>query len=56
MTISSKLLDILACPACKKKLNYEADNNRFTCKSCLLAFPIVDEIPVLLVSEAEKTK
>ena len=56
MTIFNELLDKLACPVCKKKLNYESDNNRLTCKTCLLAFPIVDEIPVLLVSEAEKTK
>ena len=56
MAISNDLLDKLACPVCKKKLNYESDNNRLTCKLCLLAFRIVDEIPVLLVSEAEKTK
>jgi len=56
MTISDDLLDKLACPVCKNKLNYESDNNRLACKICLLAFPIVDEIPVLLVSEAEKTK
>ena len=56
MTISNELLDKLACPVCKKRLNYERDNDRLTCKNCLLAYPIVDEIPVLLVSEAEKTK
>jgi len=56
MTISDELLDKLACPACKNKLNYESDSNRLACKICLLAFPIIDEIPVLLVSEAEKTK
>jgi len=56
MTISNDLLDKLACPVCKKKLNYESEYNRLTCKKCFLAYPIVDEIPVLLVSEAEKTK
>ena len=56
MTISDDLLHKLACPVCKNKLNYESDNNRLACKICLLAFPIVDEIPVLLVGEAKKTK
>ena len=56
MTISDDLLDKLACPVCKKNLDYESENNRLTCKICLLAFPIVDEIPVLLVSEGKKTK
>ena len=56
MAISNELLDKLACPVCKKKIVYEPANNRLTCRNCLLAYPIIDEIPVLLVSEAEKTK
>ncbi len=56
MTISDDLLHKLACPVCKTKLKYESNNNRLACKICLLAFPIINEIPVLLVGESEKTK
>lgn len=56
MNIPEKLLEKLACPACKQKLRYQEKNNRLVCDNCLLAYPIVDEIPVLLVSEAEKIK
>jgi len=54
--LSEQLLDKLACPTCKNKLEYEEKNNRLICRNCMLGFPIVDEIPVLLAAEAEKVK
>jgi len=52
--IDEKLLDILVCPACKTKVVREGD--RLVCRnpSCGLRYPIRDDIPVMLVEEAEK--
>ncbi|MEA3367598.1 MAG: Trm112 family protein [Planctomycetota bacterium] len=52
--IDEKLLDILVCPACKTKVVREGD--RLVCQnpSCGLRYPIRDDIPVMLVEEAEK--
>ena len=49
-----KLLEILVCPACKTKVVREGD--RLVCQnaSCGLRYPIRDDIPVMLIDEAEK--
>ncbi|KPL04077.1 MAG: tetraacyldisaccharide 4'-kinase [candidate division Zixibacteria bacterium SM23_73_2] len=49
-----KLLEILACPQCKKKLDYHSDEEKLVCKSCGLKYRIEDDIPVLIIDEAEK--
>jgi len=56
MTLTPQLLEKLACPACKNKLDYEDKNKRLICRKCLLGFPLIDGIPVLLTSGAEKLK
>jgi uncharacterized protein YbaR (Trm112 family) len=56
MTLSPILLEKLACPACKNKLDYDEPNSRLVCRKCLLSYRIENEIPVLLVEEAEKLK
>lgn len=53
MTLSQELLDILVCPKCKGPLLYQQNNNRLLCKTCHLAYPVRDGIPVLLIDEAE---
>jgi len=52
--IDEKLLEILVCPACKTKVCLTGD--RLVCQnpSCGLRYPVRDDIPVMLVSEAEK--
>ena len=50
--MDKKLLDILACPLCKGKLVYLKDAKELICKADRLAFPIRDDIPVMLVDEA----
>lgn len=52
--LSSDLLAVLACPACKGNLDYSRENNRLTCRACGLDFPVRDGIPVMLVDEASK--
>jgi hypothetical protein len=54
MAIDSKLLEILACPKCKGELDYKEE--RLTCHSCKLSYPIKDGIPVMLIDEAESIK
>ncbi len=54
MALPEKLLSKLVCPACRGKLNYQEKENRLICNECHLAYKIVDNIPILLVDEAEK--
>jgi uncharacterized protein YbaR (Trm112 family) len=54
MPLSPELLSILVCPACEGDLGYEESLQRLTCMACRLRYRIVDEIPVMLVEEAEK--
>jgi len=50
--IDKELLEILACPACKASVRQEGD--RIVCTKCGLRYPIRDDIPVMLVDEAER--
>jgi hypothetical protein len=52
--IDQRLLEILVCPACRTKLRLEGE--RLICQnpSCGLRYPIRDDIPVMLLHEAEK--
>jgi uncharacterized protein YbaR (Trm112 family) len=52
--IDQRLLEILVCPACRAKLRLEGE--RLICQnpSCGLRYPIRDDIPVMLIHEAEK--
>ncbi|UCE89317.1 MAG: Trm112 family protein [Pseudomonadota bacterium] len=52
--MDKKLLDILACPVCKGPLVYKKDNSELICKGDRLAYPIRDDIPVMLEDEARK--
>ena len=51
--MDSKLLDILACPLCKGKLDYDMPRQKLICSVDKLAYPIREGIPVMLVDEAE---
>ena len=52
MALDHKLLEIVACPVCKGKLNYDKDKAELVCRADRLAYPIQDDIPVLLESRA----
>jgi uncharacterized protein len=52
--IDKKLLDILACPLCKSRLIYNKANKELICRADRLAFPIRDDIPVMLEDEARE--
>jgi uncharacterized protein YbaR (Trm112 family) len=53
MAISQDLLDILACPACKAKVELKPDGSALKCNECRRVYPIRDDIPVMLVDEAK---
>lgn len=52
--MDSKLLEILVCPLCKSPLVYRKTEQELICKADRLAFPIQDDIPVMLADEARK--
>ena len=47
-----KLLEILVCPLCKGPLVWRKDEGELVCKGDRLAFPVKDDIPVMLEDEA----
>ncbi len=47
-----KLLEILVCPICKGPLAWRKDRLELVCKADRLAFPVKDDIPVMLEEEA----
>jgi len=53
--ISQELLDILACPACEDRppVHLSEDEKTLVCDQCKRHYPIRDDIPVMLVDEAE---
>ena len=52
--LDKNLLEILVCPLCKGKLTYVKARGELICKMDRLAYPIRDEIPVMLESEARE--
>lgn len=54
MAFDKKLLEILACPVTKGKLHYDKDNHELISTAAKLAYPINDDIPVLLENEARE--
>jgi uncharacterized protein len=53
MPVSQELLDILACPKCKQPVVLNAAGTGLTCEPCGLEYPIMDDIPVMLIDEAK---
>jgi len=54
MKLHSSLLEILACPVTKDKLIYDEVAQELISLRAGLAFPIIDGVPIMLVSEAKK--
>lgn len=50
--MDKKLLDLLVCPLCKGKLEFNESENELVCNFDKLAYPIRDDIPVMLEEEA----
>ena len=52
MALSPELKDILVCPKCRGDLRFHEDRAEIHCLTCRLSYPIVDDIPVMLIDEA----
>lgn len=48
----NKVLEILVCPVCKGPLVLQRERAELVCSPCRLAYPIRDDIPVMLPEEA----
>ncbi len=52
--INAALLDILVCPICKGKLLYRKEASELVCKVDRMAYPIENEIPIMLESRSRE--
>lgn len=50
--IDKKLLSVLVCPVSKAPLEYKPEQQELVCKASGLAYPIRNDIPIMLESEA----
>ena len=51
--LDRELLSILVCPKCKGELRYEQEPPSLVCPACALRYPVRDDIPILLIDEAQ---
>lgn len=51
--VKKELLEILACPKCKGDIEYLELEDKLLCVNCKLKYPIRDDIPIMLIEEAE---
>jgi hypothetical protein len=58
--LDQEILEIIACPKCKGKLEYQTgtlegreDEPKLICRNCRLQYDVKDDIPILLIDEAQ---
>jgi hypothetical protein len=51
--VDKELLDILACPKCKNPIQYDEEKNILICQHCQVYYRIEDDIPIMLIEEAQ---
>ena len=54
MPVDKKLLAILVCPLCKGDLICDKEADELICRIDKLAFPVKDDIPIMLEEEARQ--
>ncbi|HEX4017415.1 MAG TPA: Trm112 family protein [Frankiaceae bacterium] len=54
MNLDPALLEILACPNCHGELTADEAAERLVCHDCGYRYPVRDDIPVMLIDEADK--
>jgi len=52
--MDKNLFEILACPVCKGELKYDHVNQEIICQFDRLAYPINNDIPIMLESRARR--
>lgn len=53
MAIAQELLDILVCPQCKGEIRLNESQDGLICDTCRLLYEIRDDIPIMLIEEAQ---
>jgi len=52
--MDKSLLEILACPICKGELLFDSENQELICRFDRVAYPVIDDIPVMLENRARR--
>jgi uncharacterized protein len=52
--MDTRLLEILACPVCKGPVQFRRDAQVLVCRMDRLAYPVRDDVPVMLAEEARQ--
>jgi uncharacterized protein len=52
--IDPRLLELLVCPLTKTTLAYDAARQELISRAARLAFPIIDGMPILVITEARQ--
>ncbi len=53
MAIHPDLLALVRCPKCRGELTLTAEADGLACAACKLLYPIIDDIPQLLIDDAK---
>lgn len=56
MSVARELMELLACPQCKGTVRLLEDERGIVCAACRLLYPVRDDIPVMLIDEAQPLK
>lgn len=51
--LDAQLLEILVCPKCKGELEYRTEEAELVCHRCRLRYAVKDDIPIMLIDEAQ---
>ena len=55
MAVSKDLIEILICPNCRGPISYDEAAQKISCVGeCKYVYPVRDDIPIMLIDEAEK--
>ncbi|MBN1350286.1 Trm112 family protein [candidate division KSB1 bacterium] len=52
--LDKEVLDVLACPKCRGDLEYDKNDDKLVCHSCHLKYAVKEDVPIMLIDEAEK--
>ena len=55
MNLDPALLEILVCPQCRARLFVDHAAEELVCNACSLAYPVRNDVPVMLVDQARAT-
>ena len=53
MAFDKELLEILVCPKCKGNLELTSNEDGLNCNACKLKYPIKEDIPIMLIDQAQ---